>query len=154
MSIYFRQNYYNSIAMAETNIPKQQLLDFIDAGLKEDVRGGDHTSLACIPPDDVSTAQLLVKDVGVLAGVELAEHIFKRVDENAKMDIFMKDGAAVRYGDIAFKVTCNAQALLKAERLTLNTMQRMSGMATLSNRFAFEVEDLPVKILDTRRLLR
>ena len=137
--------------MAQTEISTDQLLQFIDAGLTEDVQEGDHTSLACIPKDSRSKAKLLVKDVGVLAGVELAQHIFKRVDETAKIEVSHPDGSAVRYGDIAFVVECNAQALLKAERLVLNSMQRMSGMATLSNRFAFEVEDLPVKILDTRK---
>ncbi|MEL6925006.1 MAG: carboxylating nicotinate-nucleotide diphosphorylase, partial [Bacteroidota bacterium] len=87
----------------------------------------------------------------VIAGVELAQHVFNRVDPTATVDVHLPDGKAVRYGDIAFEVECNSRALLQAERLVLNAMQRMSGMATLSNRFAFEVEDLPVKILDTRK---
>lgn len=130
----------------------QQYLDnFIEQALAEDIGSGDHTSMACIPPDAQSKAKLLVKDPGILAGVAVAERIFQKVDPNTKFEQHMADGAAMSYGDIAFEVTCNSQALLKAERLVLNIMQRMSGIATLSNRFHFEVEDLPVKILDTRK---
>jgi nicotinate-nucleotide pyrophosphorylase (carboxylating) len=131
---------------------KESFLEhFIPAALQEDVGEGDHTSLACIDPASKSTAYLLVKDVGVLAGVEIAERIIKHVDPAAEFNRKIQDGAEVRMGDIAFEVTCNSQALLKAERTVLNTMQRMSGIATMSNRFAFEVEDFPVKILDTRK---
>ena len=125
--------------------------DFIDRALEEDVQDGDHTSLACIPAAARTKAKLLVKDDGVIAGIELAQRIFKRVDPTATVELFKKDGDAIRYGEIAFNVECNSQALLKAERLVLNTMQRMSGIATMSNRFKFEVEDLPVTILDTRK---
>lgn len=124
---------------------------FITLALQEDVGPGDYTSLACIPPDARSRAQLLVKDPGVIAGIEVAKAIFKKVDPAATIDVKIQDGAAVSIGDVAFIVECNSQALLKAERLVLNTMQRMSGIATKSNRFVFEVEDLPVKILDTRK---
>ncbi len=127
------------------------LNEFIKRALREDVGEGDHTSLACIPEDAISTAKLIVKDVGVIAGIEVAEQIFKFVDPNVKFEQFIQDGAHVRMGEIAFEVECNTRALLQAERLALNTMQRMSGIATLSNRFAFEVEDLDVKILDTRK---
>ena len=132
-------------------IPQEQLIDFIKKGLEEDVRNGDHTSLACIPPDARNQARLLVKDAGVIAGVDFAREVFKYVDETVEFKVLIEDGSFVNYGDEAFRVECNAQALLKAERLVLNTMQRMSGIASLSNRFAFEVEDLPVKILDTRK---
>lgn len=125
--------------------------EFIERGLWEDTRGFDHTSLACIPADDTSEAWILVKDNGVLAGVELAKMILLHVDPNAKVEILIQDGAEVAYGDIALTVTANSRALLMAERLLLNVMQRMSGIATLSRRFASEVSDLPVKILDTRK---
>ncbi|MCB9282801.1 MAG: carboxylating nicotinate-nucleotide diphosphorylase [Lewinellaceae bacterium] len=131
---------------------KDQYLDaFIENGLLEDVGEGDHTSLACIPSDDRCRAKLFVKDAGVIAGIEVARRIFQKVDPEAKFQEFLPDGADVDYGEVAFEVECNTQALLKAERLVLNTMQRMSGIATLSNRFAFEVEDLGAKILDTRK---
>jgi nicotinate-nucleotide pyrophosphorylase (carboxylating) len=127
------------------------LEQFIDQSLYEDVREGDHTSLACIPGESRKKAKLLVKDEGVLAGVEFAKSVFSRVDPTSKINVIINDGIDVKYGDIAFEVEANTQALLKAERLVLNTMQRLSGIATMSSRFAVEVEDLPVKILDTRK---
>jgi len=132
-------------------ISKEQIEKYIDEALHEDVRDGDHTSLACIPADSRSKARLLVKDPGVIAGVELAEMIFKKVDPTATIDVRITDGQDVFYGDEAFYVECGSQALLKAERLVLNTMQRMSGIATMSSRFAVEVDGLDVKILDTRK---
>lgn len=130
---------------------EEKIQHFIISALAEDVGDGDHTSLACIPKNAKSTAKLLVKDPGIIAGIAIAERIFKHLDPDAEMTFHTKDGQYMSFGDIAFEVTCNAQALLKAERLVLNTMQRMSGIATLSNRFKFETEDLPVKILDTRK---
>ncbi len=128
-----------------------QLDEFIALALKEDAPDGDRTSLACIPPDARCRANLLVKDAGIIAGVEIAERIFNIVDERSSINIFIEDGSHVSYGDVVFQVECNTQALLRAERVALNIMQRMSGIATLANHFAFEVEDLPVKILDTRK---
>jgi nicotinate-nucleotide pyrophosphorylase (carboxylating) len=138
--------------MEQTFTSKEAFFQFfIENALLEDVGSGDHTSLACIPSDDTSTAQLLVKDAGVIAGIELAQQVILHVDPNAKIDVKIQDGASVSYGDIAFEVECNTQALLKAERIVLNAMQRMSGIATQSNRFHFEVEDQDVTILDTRK---
>lgn len=125
--------------------------DFINRALHEDVRDGDHTSLATIPADTRDNARLLVKDFGVISGIAIAERVFKKVDPTTKFTQLLSDGTSVRHGDIAFTVECNAQALLKGERLALNIMQRMSGISTLTNRFLFEVEDLPVKIIDTRK---
>jgi nicotinate-nucleotide pyrophosphorylase (carboxylating) len=139
------------ISVSTTPQLEDQLHDFIVRALAEDVGEGDHTSLACIPADDRSTARLLVKEPGILAGVAIAERIFHHVDPTAEMTIHIPDGHYMSYGDVAFEVSCNTRALLQAERLVLNTMQRMSGIATLSNRFKFEIEDLPVKILDTRK---
>ncbi len=129
-----------------------QLLDqFIDQALYEDIQTGDHTSQACIQPNARSKAKLLVKDTGVLAGVAFAQRVFAKVDPSSKVTVEIEDGADIKYGDVAFYVECNSQALLKAERLILNTMQRLSGVATLSSRFAVEVEGIDVKILDTRK---
>ncbi len=133
------------------SINQEELHRFIVAGLEEDIKDGDHTSLACIPIDSKSKARLLVKDSGVIAGVAFAKAVFQHVDPDVIFEELIADGSYVNFGDEAFRVECNSQALLKAERLILNTMQRMSGVATLSSRFAFEVEDLPVKILDTRK---
>ena len=130
---------------------RQRILQFITEALAEDVGAGDFTSEATIPADKRDTARLLVKDVGVLAGVEMAKMIFKYLDPTMEFDQRMNDGDYMHVGDEAFFVTCNSRALLQGERLVLNTMQRMSGIATLANRYAFEVEDLPVKVLDTRK---
>ena len=143
-----------SINPTDMEIPaldQAQLKAFIIAGLEEDIKDGDHTSLACIPADAQASARLIFKDAGVIAGISVAEAIFKHVDPNVRFETKVEDGAPMDFGMIAFHVTCNAQALLKAERLVLNTMQRLSGIATLSNRFAFEVEDLSVTVLDTRK---
>lgn len=137
--------------MAKTHITKEELFDFIKAALHEDVGEGDYTSLACISADSRSKAKLLVKDAGILAGVAFAQHVFEYVDATYKMEILKQDGDDVVFGDIAFYVECNTRALLQAERLVLNTMQRMSGIATLSTQFAFEVQDTKAKILDTRK---
>ncbi|TVR88343.1 MAG: carboxylating nicotinate-nucleotide diphosphorylase [Saprospirales bacterium] len=127
------------------------LNDFIDRALQEDIGGGDHTSNACIPKDQRSKAVLLVKDIGVLAGVDLAEKVFSKLDPRLKFKKLIADGEDIKSGDVAFEIECNTRALLKGERLTLNLLQRMSGIATTSSRFAVEVEDLPVKLLDTRK---
>ena len=124
---------------------------FIKMALDEDIKDGDHTSLACIPADSRSKAKLLVKDDGVIAGVILAKTIFKKLDPDCFFEEIISDGQDIKYRDIAFYVECNSRALLQGERLVLNIMQRMSGIASLSNRFAFEVEGLPVTILDTRK---
>lgn len=124
---------------------------FIVAALKEDIGSGDHTSLACIPADSVKKARLLVKDDGVIAGIAFARRVFRLLDPESKFSQLLPDGADVKYGDIAFEIEANTRVLLQAERLVLNTMQRLSGIATISSRFATEVEDLPVTILDTRK---
>jgi nicotinate-nucleotide pyrophosphorylase (carboxylating) len=139
----------NQKPMARLN---EQMLDhFIADALREDVGDGDHTSLACIPAADNCEAYLLVKDIGNICGIEIAKRVFQHVDPNYEMDVLIRDGADVSEGDEVFHVRCNTRALLKAERLVLNTMQRLSGICTLSHRFASEVEDLPVTILDTRK---
>jgi nicotinate-nucleotide pyrophosphorylase (carboxylating) len=132
-------------------ITDQQISDFVAAGLYEDIRDGDHTSLATIPADSRSKAILRVKDYGVIAGVELAEKILKHLDPTATFTIHKTDGTDVVFGQTAFEVEANTRSLLQGERLLLNCMQRMSGIPTLSSRFAFEVGDLPVKVLDTRK---
>ncbi|NJO86613.1 MAG: carboxylating nicotinate-nucleotide diphosphorylase [Lewinella sp.] len=130
---------------------RQRIHQFIVEALAEDVGPGDFTSEATIPAGKRDTARLLIKDVGVLAGLEVARIIFDYVDPDNHFEALLTDGDLLRPGQEAFRVECNTRALLRAERLVLNTMQRMSGIATLANRYAFEVEDLPVKILDTRK---
>jgi len=117
-----------------------QINDFITRAFREDVGEGDHTSLACIPADARTKARLLVKSDCVLAGVALAKRIFKSVDKTVEFNLMMPDGTRAKYGDVAFTVECNSRALLQAERLSLNAMQRMSGIATLSREFVDKIE--------------
>lgn len=124
---------------------------YIEKALAEDIGTGDHTSQACIPENDTSEAYLMVKDSGVIAGLELTEYIFEHYASHVSYSGHLKDGDEINHGDIAFEVSCNTRDLLKLERFVLNTMQRMSGIASFSRRYANEVSDLPVKILDTRK---
>lgn len=132
-------------------ISAAELEKFIKEALYEDIRDGDHTSLACVPADAFGTAKLLVKDNGVIAGVEIARKIFEYAVPEMQMNVHIKDGSNVQPGDIAFEVYMPSQAILKTERVVLNTMQRMSGIATMTRLFVDKVADLPVKILDTRK---
>lgn len=132
-------------------IRESLLAAFVDAALREDIKDGDHTSLACINENIKDEAYLLVKDEGVIAGIDFAEYVFKRLDPNCQFERFLKDGDEVVPGDKAFEVSSTAQILLKGERLVLNTMQRLSGVSTLSSRFSKKVKGLPVTILDTRK---
>lgn len=130
---------------------QEELNRFIDLALAEDVREGDHTSLACIPSDAIGKAKLLVKEAGILAGMELAELIFQKVDSSIQMKPLMKDGDAIAVGDIAFTVEGPSAALLTAERLVLNCMQRMSGIATKTASINNLIEGTAAKVLDTRK---
>jgi nicotinate-nucleotide pyrophosphorylase (carboxylating) len=125
--------------------------DFINLALAEDLGDGDHTSLACIPPESVGSAKLLVKEKGILAGTEIAERIFKKLDKNCIFELKITNGTAVKEGDIAFFVTGKVLMLLQAERLVLNIMQRMSGIATQTNIFVKKLDGLKTRLLDTRK---
>jgi nicotinate-nucleotide pyrophosphorylase (carboxylating) len=124
---------------------------FIAAGFAEDVHEGDHTSLSTIPENATDKAKLLVKDDGVLAGVELAEIIFQQHDPRLKMKTFLTDGTLVKKGDVAFEVEGPARSILTAERFVLNCMQRMSGIATTTREFVKLLEGLNTKVIDTRK---
>ncbi|RFZ90518.1 carboxylating nicotinate-nucleotide diphosphorylase [Mucilaginibacter conchicola] len=130
---------------------KEIIHQFIQNALSEDVGDGDHTSLATIDAGTQGKARLLVKDTGILAGVELAEEIFREVDPNLKLNIFLRDGAAVKPKDVALEVEGDAQSILKAERLVLNCMQRMSGIATRTHDIVKLLEGTNAKVLDTRK---
>jgi nicotinate-nucleotide pyrophosphorylase (carboxylating) len=130
---------------------KELIHHFIIEALKEDVGDGDHTSLSTIPADTTGKAKLLVKDEGILAGVELAVEIFNIVDAGLKLDIFLNDGAVVKPKDVAFEVEGNAQSILKAERLVLNCMQRMSGIATKTREIVDLLKGTNTQVLDTRK---
>ncbi len=127
-------------------------IDLIIANaIREDVGDGDHSSLACIPISATGKAKLLVKDEGVLAGVEFAKKVFNFVDPNMHIEVLLQDGSYVKYGDIAFFVSGSSQSILKAERLVLNAMQRMSAIATKTNYFVKLLDGTGTKILDTRK---
>ena len=123
----------------------------IKNAIREDVGDGDHSSLACIPPSASGKAKLLVKDEGVIAGVEFAKDVFTSVDEDMHIETIIEDGSRVKYGDIVFYVEGSSQSILKAERLVLNAMQRMSAIATKTRRFVNLLEGTGTKILDTRK---
>lgn len=129
----------------------EELRLIISNGIREDIGTGDHSSLACIPHDAVGKAKLLVKDIGIIAGVELARMIFEFVDPDLTMEIFINDGAAVKHGDVVFYVYGRSQSILKAERLVLNSMQRMSAIATKTKSFSNLLQGTSAKILDTRK---
>lgn len=137
--------------MLPNYVSGEMIQTFIEAALQEDIGSGDHTSNACVPEGKRSKAILKIKDEGIIAGIEVAKVIFHVVDPSNVFTAIKSDGESVSYGEVAFEVEANTRAILKAERLILNIMQRMSGIATMSNRFVFEVEDLPVTILDTRK---
>jgi nicotinate-nucleotide pyrophosphorylase (carboxylating) len=132
-------------------LTEEAIAQFIDTALKEDVGDGDHSSLSSIPSNAVGKAQLLIKDNGIIAGIELAEIIFRRVDPSLKMETFLKDGAKVKKGDVAFIVTGKSQSILTGERLVLNCMQRMSGIATYTNKLNELIKGTAAKLLDTRK---
>lgn len=123
----------------------------ITNAIREDVGAGDHSSLACIPEDAVGTAKLLVKDEGIIAGVEFARQVFEYVDPGLTMDIKIEDGTYVKHGDICFYVSGSSQSILKAERLVLNAMQRMSAIATKTNKYVQLLKGTGTQILDTRK---
>ena len=127
------------------------LQQFIDAALAEDNGDGDHTSLACIPSAAKGKAKLLVKENGILAGVELALQIFKTVDPGLKIKTFIKDGSPINVGDIVLTVEGRSQSILLAERLVLNCMQRMSGIATKTNHLVQLCKGTKTKVIDTRK---
>ena len=140
--------------MMETD--PHELRNLIRLALLEDIGDGDHSSLSSVPANAVKKARLLVKQEGVLAGVEFAKIIFEETalqysHKSLKIDVLLSDGSYVKIGDVAFTVEGSAQLILKAERLVLNIMQRMSGIATYARQMSDLIKDLPTKLLDTRK---
>lgn len=125
--------------------------DFIDAALREDVGEGDHSSLATIPINTIGKGRLFVKDDGIIAGLDMAQRIFHRVNPALDLEFFKRDGDSIYKGEIAFEVTGSAQAILTAERLVLNCMQRMSGIATYTQRLCKMIDGTRAQLLDTRK---
>ena len=131
--------------------PDQLIDDLIALAFAEDIGDGDHTTLCCIPDTAMGKSRLLIKEPGILAGVEIARKIFHRFDPDLKMTVYIEDGNAVKPGDVAFVVEGRVQSLLQTERLMLNVMQRMSGIATMTHRYVKKLEGLHTRILDTRK---
>ncbi len=129
----------------------QAIGQFIYSALREDVGDGDHSSLAAVPANAQKQARLLIKDSGILAGMELAPMIFREVDASLHVDALLKDGDLVKPGDIGLTVNGSARSILQAERLVLNCMQRMSGIATYTNKLASMISHTKAKLLDTRK---
>lgn len=129
----------------------QLIHQFIKNALAEDVGDGDHTSLSTIPSDTQGKAKLIIKEEGILAGIELAKEIFSEVDADLKVELLLKDGAAVKVGDIALTVAGSTHSILIAERLVLNCMQRMSGIATKTHRIVSLLKNTKTRVLDTRK---
>lgn len=135
-----------------SDIQFQKELDIIIANaIREDVGDGDHSSLACIPDDATGRAKLLVKDNGILAGVDFAKQVFNFVDPGLQVEVFLQDGTPVKYGDVAFHVSGSSQSILKSERLVLNAMQRMSAIATKTRKYVDILAGTGTGVLDTRK---
>lgn len=131
---------------------KDELIDeLLDLAFAEDIGDGDHTTLCCIPSDEMGKQHLLVKEEGILAGVEIAKKVFHKFDPELKMTVFINDGAHVKPGDVAFVVEGRVRSLLQTERLMLNIMQRMSGIATMTAKYMERLKGLKTKVLDTRK---
>ena len=137
--------------MSAPYLTEQNIRYFIKTALSEDIGDGDHSSLGSIPKNQVSHARLLIKDHGIIAGLTLAERIFHYVDKSIKIDFKKKDGDFVSNGDIGFTVEGKAQAILSAERLVLNCLQRMSGIATYTHRMNLLIRGSRARLLDTRK---
>ena len=145
------------MAHTKTTLPRPRyvtgkaLKHFILSALEEDLGTGDHSTLSTIPPDLVQSAKLLVKEDCILAGVELAEIIFKTFDKTLSTEVFIRDGESAKVGDVAFIVTGKARSILQTERLVLNCMQRMSGIATMTHDWDTRLVGTKAKLLDTRK---
>jgi nicotinate-nucleotide pyrophosphorylase (carboxylating) len=129
----------------------KELRDFIKQWLKEDIGDGDHSSIACIPAGSEGKARLLIKEDGVLAGVRIAEYVFREADMSLRMNTLICDGADVQHGDVAFYVEGSRLSILKSERLVLNIMQRMSGIATSTKEYVSKIKGCRASVLDTRK---
>lgn len=137
--------------MRPAYLTEEALKNFIEAAFTEDIGPGDYSSLASIPAEKTGTARLLIKGDGILAGVELAERIFKTFDPRLEVELLLADGAKVVEGDIGLKVSGPASSILSSERLVLNCMQRMSGIATLTNRLTQKIIHTKARLMDTRK---
>lgn len=137
---------------SEIEQKEKDLIDkLIDLAFAEDIGEGDHTTLSCIPSTAMGKSKLLIKEPGILAGIEVAKEVFRRFDPTLQVTVYMTDGAEVKPGDVPMVVEGKVQSLLQTERLMLNIMQRMSGIATMTHRYAEQLKGTHTKVLDTRK---
>ena len=140
---FYRPNY---------DMDVKELVDrLIDLSFAEDIGDGDHTTLCCIPAEAMGKSHLLIKEDGILAGIEVAKEVFHRFDPEMQVEVLMQDGARVKKGDIAMIVTGKTRSLLQTERLMLNIMQRMSGIATMTDKYVQHLKGTKTRVLDTRK---
>lgn len=139
------------LIMNELLTPDELIDRLIDLAFAEDVGDGDHTTLSCIPVDEMGRQRVIIKEPGILAGVEVAKRIFHRFDPELKVEVFMHDGDVVKPGDVPMVISGKVQSLLQTERLMLNVMQRMSGIATMTHRYVEQLKGTHTRVLDTRK---
>ena len=130
---------------------QEDLIPFLQRAFSEDIGDGDHTTLSSIPEDAVGKSRLIIKEDGVVAGVDVAKEVFRYFDPNLRIEVFIEDGSEVHVGDIVFEVTGRIHSLLQTERLMLNLMQRLSGVATTTKKYMKALEGTKTKVLDTRK---
>lgn len=135
----------------DEKIVKDLIDRLIDLSFAEDIGDGDHTTLSCIPADAMGKSKLLIKEEGILAGIEVAKEVFHRFDPDMKVTVFMQDGTHVKPGDVPMVVEGKVQSLLQTERLMLNIMQRMSGIATMTHKYVERLKGTKTRVLDTRK---
>ena len=133
------------------NALQEDLLPFLQRAFSEDIGDGDHTTLSSIPADKIGKSRLIIKEDGVVAGVEVAKEVFRFFDPELEVTVFIEDGSAVKKGDVVFEVAGKVHSLLQTERLMLNLMQRLSGVATTTHQYMKELEGTKTKVLDTRK---
>jgi len=137
--------------MDNQSFTEQNINKLIDLAITEDIGDGDHSTLSCVPKDTMGKAKLLVKEEGIIAGVKIAEKIFRKIDSDLTFELLIKDGTKVKPGDIVFYISGSTHSILQAERLVLNFMQRMSGIASNTNQYVKKLNGLKTKVLDTRK---
>ena len=135
----------------DEKIVKDLIDRLIDLSFAEDIGDGDHTTLSCIPADAMGKSKLLIKEEGILAGIEVAKEVFRRFDPTLQVEVFMNDGTHVKPGDVPMVVSGKVQSLLQTERLMLNIMQRMSGIATMTHKYVERLQGTKTRVLDTRK---
>ena len=143
--------FFVNLPPKKTTTMREDLIPFLQRAFAEDIGDGDHTTLSCIPADAMGKSRLIIKEAGVVAGVNVALEVFHYFDPELKVTIFIQDGSEVKPGDVVFEVEGRVHSLLQTERLMLNLMQRLSGVATITRRYMKELEGTKCKVLDTRK---